>query len=67
MAEPDVMAELNVIVAGAGIAGLTCSIALARHKGVKVTILERFSDIGPVRFTSKSIGRDATSSRQTAC
>ncbi|POR37615.1 Aromatic-ring hydroxylase-like protein [Tolypocladium paradoxum] len=42
------MDEMNVIIAGAGIAGLTCSIALARHKRVKVTILERFPDIGPV-------------------
>ena len=34
------MAQLNVLIIGAGIAGLTCAIELAR-RGVGVTVLER--------------------------
>ncbi|KYK55813.1 hypothetical protein DCS_07777 [Drechmeria coniospora] len=42
------MPELNVLIVGAGIAGLTTSIALARYKSVRVTVLERFPSNGPV-------------------
>ncbi|UNI22749.1 Salicylate 1-monooxygenase [Purpureocillium takamizusanense] len=36
------MPELNVVIVGAGIAGLTCAITLARYKDVKVTVVEKY-------------------------
>ncbi|KAK5995251.1 FAD-dependent monooxygenase OpS4 [Cladobotryum mycophilum] len=35
------MGEMNALIVGAGISGLTCAISLARHQGVRVTVLEK--------------------------
>lgn len=34
-----------VIIVGAGIAGLACSIALAQHRNIEVTIFERATEL----------------------
>ena len=38
---------MEVLVVGAGVAGLTLAIGLKQH-GVKVTVVERAADLGPV-------------------
>lgn len=47
--------KLDVIIVGAGIAGLTCAIALARYPGVNVLVLERTSAILPVSLFHSSL------------
>ncbi|KAJ6439723.1 mitochondrial escape protein 2 [Purpureocillium lavendulum] len=36
------MAQLNVVIVGAGIAGLTCAVTLAHHQNIRVTVVEKY-------------------------
>jgi flavin-dependent dehydrogenase len=40
--------QLHVVIVGAGIAGLTCSIVLARYNNVSVTVLDRLPSVRQV-------------------
>lgn len=50
---PDKSLELQVIVVGAGMAGLAAALAL-RHVGHKVTVLEQAPEFGEVCVTYSS-------------
>ncbi len=57
----NVMPGLHVVIVGAGVAGLTCSITLARHKNVKVTVIEKYPSNSQVH--SRPMSRPGPESR----